>query len=102
MLFRSGWTELALSALPTKIKPFKETRDLLITNRDLFESKGAKADKQMTDIRDRLRILGKNTKENFPLGDADTRELLGGMRERIIALHRAESELAERLAAEGR
>lgn len=98
----TGWSALAAAALPTKIKPFKETRDLLIKNRDLLESKGSKADKQMSDNRDRLRILGKNTKENFPLDDAETRDLLGSLRERIIALHRAESEVAGRLAAEGR
>jgi hypothetical protein len=75
---------------------------LLIKNRDLLESKGSKADKQMSENRDRLRILGKNTTENFPLDAADSRELLGGLRERIIALHRAEVATAERLAAESK
>lgn len=98
----AGWTELAQSALPTKIKPFKETRELLVKKRDLFETKGAKADKQMAEIRAKLHVLGKNTKDNFPLDDAESRELLGSMRERILALHRAESKLAERLAAEGK
>lgn len=98
----TGWTELAQSALPAKIKPFKETRELLVKKRDLFETKGAKADKQMAEIRAKLHVLGKNTKDNFPLDDAQSRELLSSMRERILALHRAESELAERLAAEGK
>ncbi|MFN0022204.1 MAG: DUF4872 domain-containing protein [Pirellulaceae bacterium] len=97
-----GWTELAKASLPARIKPFKETRDHLIRKRGLFETKGAKADKQMSEIRDKLRILGKNTKENFPLDDCDSRELLGSLRERIIALHHVESELAERLQAEGK
>ncbi len=98
----TGWTALATAALPGKIKPFKESRDLLIKKRDLFETKGAKADKQMAEIREKLRVLGKNTKENFPLDDAQSRELLGSLRERIIALHRSEEELAKRLAAEGK
>jgi hypothetical protein len=96
------WTELANAALPSKIKPFKESRDLLIKKRDLFEIKGSKADKQMAEIRAKLHVLGKNTKENFPLNDAESRELLGSLRERIIALHRTETELAKRLAAEGK
>ena len=98
----TGWTALAQSALPAKIKPFQETRQLLIKKRDLFETKGAKADKQMAEIQAKLHVLGKNTKENFPLDDADCRELLSSLRERIIALHRAETELAERLAAMGK
>lgn len=96
------WAELANAALPAKVKPFKETRDLLIKKRDLFESKGAKADKQMAEIRTKLHVLGKHTKANFPLGDSESRELLGGLRERIVALHRAESKLAERLTAEAK
>jgi hypothetical protein len=97
----TGWSALAAAALPTKIKPFKETRDLLIKNCDLLETKGAKADKQLAENQARLRILGNNTKENFPLDDADTRELLEGLRERIIALHRAEAAAAERLKSAG-
>jgi Domain of unknown function (DUF4872)/Butirosin biosynthesis protein H, N-terminal len=98
----TGWTQLAESALPTEIKPFKETQHLLVKKRDLFETKGAKADKQIAEIRARLHVLGKHTKANFPLGDAQARELLGSLRDRIIALHRVETELAARLAAEGK
>ena len=39
-------------------------------------SKGSKADKQMPENRDRLRIQGKNTQETFPLDEAESRELL--------------------------
>ena len=94
-----GWTELAQSALPDKIKPFKETRQLLVKKRDLFESKGAKADRQLAEIREKLQILGKNTRENFPLDHAESRDLLESLRERIIALHRTESAVAQQLAS---
>lgn len=97
-----GWTELARSALPEKIKPFKETRQLLVKKRDLFETKGSKADKQMAEIREKLLILSKNTHENFPLDVDQSRELLENLRERILALHRAEAGLAERLRLEGK
>lgn len=98
----TGWTELAVAALPAKIKPFKETRDLLVKKRALFEIKGSKADRQMADIRAKLQILGKTTQANFPLSGAESHELLSGLRERIIALHRVECELAKRLHAEGK
>lgn len=98
----TGWTELASAALPANIKPLKETRQLLLKQRDLFESKGAKADKQLAEIREKLQILGKSTKEDFPLDLEESRELLVGLRERVIALHRTEAELAARLAAEGK
>lgn len=93
------WTELGQAMLPGNIKPLRETRQLLLKKRALLETKGAKADKQMGEITAKLRLLGKQTRENFPLSDSASRQLLEGLREQIIDLHRAESDLATKLLA---
>jgi hypothetical protein len=94
-----AWTELADAALPSKVKPFKQAKDLLRKQRKLIEEKGEKATKQVDDTVVASHKLEAETKANFPLDGAELRSLLEGLRERIVQLHAAEKAAAERLAA---
>ena len=92
------WTELADAALPDKVKPFKKAKDLLRRQQRLFEQKGEKATKQIGDMLDELRAVEVEAQKSVPQGE-EAAALLGGLRERVIDLHAAETAAAQRLAA---
>lgn len=91
------WTELADAALPAKVKPLKQLRDLLRKRRDLYEGKGSKAAKQLEDTTKKLRELSAQVKAEPPLTAEAFLPLLEELRERILALHAAEAATAARL-----
>ncbi len=93
------WTELAEATLPDRVKPFKQARELFRKRRQLFEEKGEKAATQILEAGEKLRTLQEETRASFPLGREESEKLLGGLRERIVALHRDEAAAAKRLAS---
>jgi hypothetical protein len=96
------WSELATTALPNKIKPFKRTRELLDRRRQTYLTKGDKASAQLEKINGELQLLAANVVRDFPLDDAAKTELLGTMSEKLAALHAAESDAAKRLQNAGK
>ncbi len=94
-----AWTNLAEAALPAGIKPFKQTRDLLAKHRKLYQEKGEKAGASLTDIVVELRQLQTDLREAFPLSSERRDELLEDVRERVVALHAAETAAARQLHA---
>jgi len=96
------WTELAEAALPGKIKPFKQTRDLLTKKCKLFEEKGTGAARQCADAAAKLQELEKATRTDFPLSTTEAADLLADLRDRITDLHAAEHATAQKLQAAGR
>ena len=92
------WTALAESMLPDSVKPFKRTKELLRKRGDLFLAKGAAALAQIEKIKDDLNRIEIEMREGFPPGDAELKDLLEAARERILALHAAESSAAGELA----
>ena len=93
------WTELAECALPAKVKPFKQTKDLLRKKCRLYETKGMQAEKQIGEAVDKLRTLTDEMRRAFPLDARQTTALLEGLREQIIELHQTEVVTAEALRA---
>ena len=91
------WTELADAALPDRVKPFKEFKKHLRKRWELFEQKGEKAAAQIDKAEAETLRLAKELAGAFPLNEAETRTLLEGLRERIVALHAAEVEAARKL-----
>lgn len=91
------WTELGEAALPDDIKPFKQTKDLLKKNLQLFIQKGEKADKELIEGANSIHRLENDLRGTFPLNAADTRALLESLRERILVLHQAECDAAKEL-----
>lgn len=91
------WTALADECLPDKVKPFKQTKALLRKNCKLLEEKGAKAAKQIEDNRVQLRQIEEEMKLAFPMEEVELRALLENLRERILALHAAETATATKL-----
>jgi hypothetical protein len=91
------WTELAEAALPGDVKPFKQARELLRKSCRLFEEEGEKAARPLAETTARLGKLEADTRAAFPLKPDETRGLLEGLRERVVALHQAECDAAKEL-----
>lgn len=91
------WTRLAEAFLPTKVKPFKKTRDLLKKKCQLFEVKGEAGAKAMHAAVGDLQTLERAMRSDFPLSPAETKDLLQSLSPRIAALHDQEHETATAL-----
>jgi hypothetical protein len=94
----SQWTALAELMLPDSVQPFRRTKQLLRKRGDMYLLKGAAALQQIEKIKDELTRLEVKMREGFPLGEAELKYLLEIARERIVALHAAESAAAGELA----
>jgi hypothetical protein len=92
------WTALAESMLPNSVKPFRRTKELLRKRGDLFLSKGAGALPRIEKVKDELTRIELEMREGFPLAEAELKDFLEAARERIVALHAAESAAANELA----
>jgi hypothetical protein len=93
----SRWTELAETALPEDIEPFRQTRELLREKRRLFEEQGEPAASDLAEVVEMLNNLESQMRASFPLASEPSTRLLEELRGRIIALHQSESQAALRL-----
>lgn len=97
------WTEFAEVALPDRVKPFKQTKQLLRKQHQALREKGSKGQATIDSCVEALRALAQQVHSDFPLSDAETRSLLAHLREGILDLseqeRRAASQLNESLAA---
>lgn len=92
------WTSLAEAMLPDAVKPLRRTKELLRKRSELFLSKGAAALAQIEEIKEQLNRIEVEMREGFPLGETELKDLLESARDRIVALHAAESAAAADLA----
>ncbi|HEY3242506.1 MAG TPA: DUF4872 domain-containing protein [Phycisphaerae bacterium] len=86
-----AWSDLAETALPSKVKPFKETKELLARRCRLFEEQGAEALDEIRSAGERLKALESEIVAGFPLKSQETADLLEQLRGRIVALHESET-----------
>jgi hypothetical protein len=75
----AAWLELATALLPDEVPLFKETRELLITKRDLFVQEGGTALGEIQGIDLRLEEIRAGVAEEFPM----SAEAVTGMREAL-------------------
>jgi hypothetical protein len=85
------WSDLAETALSSKVKPFKETKDLLARRCRLFEEQGAEALDEIRKAGERVQAQETEVVASFPLKAQETADLLEQLRGRIVALHEAET-----------
>jgi hypothetical protein len=93
------WGEIADAHLPGSVPPFEEARRLTLRRRELFESKGLDAEREIQQIRGRLREIAEEAGANFPLSAEDVRSLLNDLRQRVLKLRSAEAEALDVLEA---
>jgi hypothetical protein len=91
------WNQLAVALLPESVPLFRETRQLQVRKRALFEQQGAAANDERRLIEQRLVEIAAYVAELFPLGDADVAALRAELRERVLAIHALESEAVAEL-----
>jgi hypothetical protein len=93
------WGRLSDAVLPDSVPIFKEAKQLATKRRTLFEKKGAAALDEIRAIDMRLSEIASQAGESFPLGDAEVRDLLTGLRECVLAIHAAEEKAVAALRA---
>ncbi len=93
------WGMLSDAVLPNLVPNFKEAKQLATKRRTLFEKKGAAALHEIRAIDMRLSEIARQAGESFPLSDAEVRDLLTGLRERVLAIHAAEEKAVAALRA---
>lgn len=84
------WGELNTALLPDNIPTFKETRDLMQRQYDLFIAKGGDSLAERADISKRLDAIQTAIKQDFPLNEAETAALRENLRARVLTLGEAE------------
>lgn len=85
------WSGLAESLLPSSVGPLRRTRSLLNTNRRLFEEQGGAVMPGMEANNAQIAALRAEAAEAFPMSAAAIGELLGDVREQLLAIHELES-----------
>jgi hypothetical protein len=92
------WTELAEFALPGYEVHTDKTKKLLRKRCELFETKGERAAQSIRSATEQLRTLEAELRKSFPMEYFVITNLPVLVRDRIVALHRDETDAARRLA----
>ena len=94
-LFRkaaSAWDALAETLLPDSVEPLQETRQLIQQNMSLFQQSGGASIHQQQANRDRLQQIKTEMGSDFPLDERGCDELLGDVRDKVLAIRDIERE----------
>ncbi|MEX2216602.1 MAG: DUF4872 domain-containing protein [Phycisphaeraceae bacterium] len=97
-----AWTALAEACLPDRVKPFKQTKSLLRKREKTLREKGGKAMKQIDQCGMDLHAIEMDMRKELPFDDAQARELLESIGQRMAELHAMETNTAKALAAAAR
>jgi hypothetical protein len=100
-----GWGVLSLTLLPDRIKPFKQTRELLQRRRQLFVGKGNAALKERQKINAQLEAIRETMKTDFPLSDSEAATFREQLAEHVLKvgeLERAAHATLQAAMANGR
>jgi hypothetical protein len=88
------WDELNAGLLPDTIAPFKETRELLDRQYELFMTRGGDALEERAQMDTRLQAIRDSIAREFPLTEAETTALREDLRTRVLAVQEAEKTAA--------
>ena len=91
------WSALAAAALPDSVPLFRETRELSLRKRDLFQSQGAAGLQEIEEINQRLLAIEGEIAGSPQLSASERTTLLTDLRDHILAVYGAETEAAQRL-----
>ena len=91
------WSALADAALPDSIPLFRETRELSLRKRDLFQSQGAAGLQEIEEINQRLLAIEGEIAGSPQLNASETTALFTNLRDHIVGVYAAEKEAAQRL-----
>ncbi|MBZ0288958.1 MAG: BtrH N-terminal domain-containing protein, partial [Anaerolineae bacterium] len=86
------WQELNLALLPDHIPAFKETRELIQRDYDLFIARGGDSLSERKQISQWLDAIQADMRKNFPLSETETAALRENLRERVLAVGEIEKE----------
>ncbi|MGH2523579.1 MAG: DUF4872 domain-containing protein [Anaerolineales bacterium] len=93
------WRKVSEALLPNAVPLFKEYRQLSTQRRTSFEKKGMAAREEWQAIHARLDAIKAEAAKDFPLGESEAPDLLGEVRERVLAVHAAERQAVLALKA---
>lgn len=94
-----GWDELAVALLADEIKPFRETRELMLQQRELFITQGNASLTAREKINQRLDKIRADMGKHFPLDDAGANQFREQLAEKILALRDQERAAYHALSA---
>ena len=98
--FRSSaqaWNDLANTLLPDEIKPFKETKDLMLRRHRLFLDEGTSALNQIQLIDDELISIKTHVSKGFPLDSKRVVDLRESIAEKVLAIRDIELDAVQDL-----
>jgi hypothetical protein len=87
------WSDLAEAALPSDVGPFQKTKDLLRARRRIFLEQGPNGADAIAALDRQLAGLEAEMDDGFPLTGAGSLALLEGLRTRLLALHKTETDI---------
>ncbi|MCB9450804.1 MAG: DUF4872 domain-containing protein [Anaerolineaceae bacterium] len=96
---KMAWDELGRALLPESVSLFKETRELLTRNHDLFNEQGDTSRSERIAIKARLKVLRTAVETDFPLSDAEISDLYTHLADLVLKLHDQESDAIQALQA---
>ena len=92
--FRSAaaaWQKLPAYLLPDTIRPFGESRELMLRRHALFLEQGAGALEEIEAINERLNAIRESMKKDFPLAQEEVEVFHERLAAQILAIHDAEA-----------
>jgi hypothetical protein len=90
------WANLADSALPEAVQPFKETKALLAKKYELLRTQGDAGLQEVAAVSKKLNDLTSTLNAQFPLSDHQINELFAALQGQLYDIHAAEEKaLAE-------
>ncbi|NUO78986.1 DUF4872 domain-containing protein [candidate division KSB1 bacterium] len=91
------WSALAESCLPDNIKPFKDTKALLVQKYDLLRTQGDNGLREVAKLSTKLDALEHKCEKDFPLDDSKVAALFSNLQSRLFEIYYAEEEALAKL-----
>ncbi|MBX3055145.1 MAG: DUF4872 domain-containing protein [Anaerolineae bacterium] len=88
----TAWDALSLALLPDEVAPFKETRELMLRRRELFNTQGNGAVEEMKGIDGRLEVIMDEVARDFPLDARGVTAVRQNIADHMMHIHDIESE----------
>lgn len=91
------WTAFGQALLPDSVPVFKEARELLIKQRELFLETGVEHLTELKAMQERLSAIKSSMAADFPLSEADVEALMQDLRSHLLQIHDVELKAVQAL-----